>query len=434
MLRKLLLLLAALSIGIGSAQTTIEFWYAFSDAPRSGWINDRIDEFNVTLAEQGLDYRVAGERKGSYRETLQAAVLAARQGQPPHLVQLFEVGSQLAVDSGIFEPIGNLGGLDASLYIEPVINYYTIDGAVNSLPFNSSSPILYANVQLMEQAGLDPDALPGTFGEVLDACEAIRASSVTASCITFPLHSWFFEQWIAQQGAMLVNNGNGRDARATEVLLDSEAALRVGQFMADLAVHRDYAYTGTLEDWGGSEAIFGNQEAVFFITSTADAANITQSAADNGFDVHTGLLPIPDGVERNGVVIGGASVWLTKDNPREELEVARDFVLYMTNAENMVSWHKVTGYYPVVDASVVLLEEEGWFEAEPNFAVAFKQLLETIPNQATAGALLGSFLETRTIIGEALQRIYSSGGDVEATMRQAKAEADARLAEYNANF
>jgi len=432
--RTLLALFAALSIGLASAQTSIEFWYAFSDAPRSGWIEDRIAEFNATLADRGLDYQVVGERKGSYRETLQAAVLAARQGQPPHLVQLFEVGSQLAVDSGIFEPIGNVGGLDASVYIEPVINYYTIDGAVNSLPFNSSSPILYANVQLMEQAGLDPDALPATFGEVMAACEAIRASSVTAACITFPLHSWLFEQWVAEQGALLVNNGNGRDARATEVLLDSEAALRVGQFMADLAVNRDYAYTGTLEDWGGSEAIFGNQEAVFFITSTADAGNITRAAADVGFDVRTGLLPIPDGVERNGVVIGGASVWLTKGNPQEELEIARDFVLYMTTPENMVSWHKLTGYYPVVDASVELLEQEGWFDAEPNFAVAFEQLLETIPNQATAGALLGSFLETRTIIGEALQRIYSSGADVEATMQQAKAEADARLAEYNANF
>jgi len=432
--RTLLALFAALSIGLASAQTSIEFWYAFSDAPRSGWIEDRIAEFNATLADRGLDYQVVGERKGSYRETLQAAVLAARQGQPPHLVQLFEVGSQLAVDSGIFEPIGNVGGLDASVYIEPVINYYTIDGAVNSLPFNSSSPILYANVQLMEQAGLDPDALPETFGEVMAACEAIRASSVTAACITFPLHSWLFEQWVAEQGALLVNNGNGRDARATEVLLDSEAALRVGQFMADLAVNRDYAYTGTLEDWGGSEAIFGNQEAVFFITSTADAGNITRAAADVGFDVRTGLLPIPDGVERNGVVIGGASVWLTKGNPQEELEIARDFVLYMTNPENMVSWHKLTGYYPVVDASVELLEQEGWFDAEPNFAVAFEQLLETIPNQATAGALLGSFLETRTIIGEALQRIYSSGADVEETMQQAKAEADARLAEYNANF
>lgn len=433
-MKRIIVILAAALLTVATAQTTLEFWYGFSDAARSGWINDRIAEYNVQLEAEGLDYEVTGERKGSYRETLQAAVLAARQGNPPHLVQLFEVGSQLATDSGIFKPIAEVGGLDTSAYIEPVINYYTIEGSVNSIPFNSSSPILYANQQLMDEAGLDSDTLPTTFGELLDACEAIEGSSVEANCITFPLHSWMFEQWVAEQGAPLVNNGNGRDARATEVLLDSEAAMNVGQFMADLAEGGYYSYTGTLEDWSGSEAIFAGQEAVFFITSTADAGNITTAAAENGFDVKTGLLPIPDGVERNGVVIGGASVWLTDGHPQEELEVARDFALFMTNAENMVSWHKLTGYYPVVNESVEILESEGWFDENPNFAIAFDQLLDTIPNQATAGALLGSFLETRTIIGEALQRIYNGSASVEDAMTQAKEEADARLAEYNANF
>lgn len=431
-MKRILAMAVALVFSVATAQT-IEFWYAFSDAPRSGWIEDRIEEFNAQLEERGMDYEVAGERKGSYRETLEAAALAARQGTPPHLVQLFEVGSQLALDSGIFKPIGEVGGIDEDAYIEPVINYYTLDGQVNSIPFNSSSPILYANQDLMSEAGLDPEVVPETFGEVLSACEAIDDAGLDANCLTFPLHSWMFEQWMSEQGALLANNGNGRDARATELRLDSEASLRIGQFMSDLAENGWYSYTGTLEDWGGSEAIFANQESVFFITSTADAGNITRAAADNGFAVKTGLLPIPDGVDRNGVVIGGASVWLTDGHSTEELEVARDFVLYMTNAENMVSWHKLTGYYPVVNASVDQLEQEGWFEAEPNFAVAFEQLLETNANQASAGAVLGSFLETRTIIGEALQRIYN-GADVETAMQDANEEANARLAEYNANF
>lgn len=434
-MKRLLVLIAALALGFATAQTTIEFWYAFSDAPRSGWIEDRIAEFNAQLDERELDYEVVGSRHGSYRETLQAAVLAARQGQPPHLVQLFEVGSQLAVDSGIFEPVGNIGGIEPGAYIEPVINYYTIDGQVNSIPFNSSSPVLYANVQLMEQAGLDPNDLPETFSELLDACAAVEESSdVSASCITFPLHSWFFEQWMAQQGEPLVNNGNGRDARATEVLLTSDAAMKIGQFMKDLSDGGYYSYTGTLEDWSGSEAIFINQETVFFITSTADVGNVTRGGEENGFDVKVGLLPIPDGVERNGVVIGGASVWVTSGHPQEELELAREFTLFMTNAENMVDWHKLTGYYPVRNASIDMLQEEGWFEENPNFSVAFDQLLNTIPNQATAGALMGSFLETRTIIEEALQRIYNGSSTVEEAMQQAKELADARLAEYNANF
>jgi len=294
---KKLLALVLLLAPLASAQETIEFWYAFSDAPRSGWIEDRIAEWNEMNSDSGFE--VVGERKGSYRETLQAAVLAARQGNPPHLVQLFEVGSQLAVDSGIFAPIGNVGeGIDLSDYIEPVINYYTIDGNVNSIPFNSSSPILYINQTLLAEAGLDPATTPETFGDLLAVCEAIAASGVDASCITFPLHGWFFEQWVAQQGASLVNNNNGRDARATETFLNSEAALNIAEFMSALGENDYYTYTGTLEDWSGSEGIFYNQDAVFFITSTADAGNITRSAAENGFELGTGLLPIPDGVER----------------------------------------------------------------------------------------------------------------------------------------
>lgn len=433
-MKRIIMLCAAIMLGFASAQTNIEFWYAFSDAPRSGWIQDRISEFNAELEAKGSPYRVMGERKGSYRETLDAAVLAARQGNPPHLVQLFEVGSQLAVDTGIFEPVGNVGGgIDLSDYIEPVINYYTIGGAVNSIPFNSSSPILYINRDLLEAAGLDRNLVPETYGEILAACERIAASAVEASCIGFNLHSWFFEQWMAQQGAALVNNGNGRDDRATEVLLTSDAAKNIVNWIKELNDNSYYTYTGRLEDWDGSDAIFLNQQAVFHITSTADLGNITTGAKETGFDLGAGKLPIADGAERNGVVIGGASVWLTTGHPQEELELAKDFVLYMTNPEAMVAWHKLTGYYPVRDSSVAALESEGWFAEDANYAVAFDQLMQTIPNQATAGALMGSFLETRTIIEEAIQKVLN-GASVDAALTEAKRLADAALTEYNSNF
>lgn len=435
MFRRALALILTALLATASAQTTIEFWYAFTDAPRQGWIQDRITEFNEQLAADGSTFRVEGSNKGSYRETLEAAVLAARQGNPPHLVQLFEVGSQLAVDSGIFRAIDDFGGgIDLSDYIEPVLNYYTIDGRVYSIPFNSSSPILYGNETLLERAGLSTEQLPETFGELLAACATAEAAGVAESCITFPLHTWFFEQWVAQQGEPLVNNGNGREGRATEVLLTSDAALRVGQFMKDLADGGYYSYTGRFEDWAGSEAIFGNQESIFFITSTADAGNIIRGAAEAGFDVATGLLPIPDGVTRNGVVIGGASVWLTEGNPDDEAEVARDFVLFMTDTDNMADWHKLTGYYPVRVSAVEQLEAEGWFVENPEFTIAFTQLTETLTNQATGGALLGTFLDTRTIVAEALQKIYQGSATVEEAMAEAKRQADAVLAEYNANF
>ena len=413
----------------GSGEPTeIQFWHAFSDAPRSGWIADRAAEWSDASAE----FTVVTERKGSYRETLQAAVLAARQNDAPHLVQLFEVGSQLAVDAGIFKPVGEIGGIPASDYIEPVLNYYTIDGEIYSIPFNSSSPILYYNKDKMAEAGLDPEDPPETFEDVIAMLEQARGAGVEGAKIGFNLHSWFFEQWVAEQGAPLVNNDNGRADRATEVNLTSDAAYNIVNWIDELNKRDMYTYTGRLEDWSGSDAIFQEGQAMFHITSTADLGNIG-SAVEGSFELGTGLLPIPAGARRNGVVIGGASVWVIDGHPTRELEAARDFVLFMTNTENMVSWHKLTGYYPVRNSSVEQLEDEGWFEEDPNAFTAFDQLLNTIPNTATAGALMGSFLDTRTIVEEAIQKVLQ-GGDVTAAMEEAKKLADDRLREYNANL
>ena len=408
--------------------TEIQFWHAFSDAPRSGWIADRAAEWS----EANPEFNVVTERKGSYRETLQAAVLAARQNDAPHLVQLFEVGSQLAVDAGIFKPVGEVGGIPASDYIEPVLNYYTIDSQIYSIPFNSSSPILYYNKDKMAEAGLDPESPPETFEEVIAMLEQAQEAGVEGAKIGFNLHSWFFEQWMAEQGAPLVNNDNGRADRATEVNLTSDAAYNIVNWIDELNKRDMYTYTGRLEDWSGSDAIFQEGEAMFHITSTADLGNIG-SAVEGSFELGTGLLPIPADATRNGVVIGGASVWLLDGHPTRELEAARDFVLFMTNTENMVSWHKLTGYYPVRNSSVEQLEDEGWFEEDPNAFTAFDQLLNTVPNSATAGALMGSFLDTRTIVEEAIQKVLQ-GGDVTAAMEEAKTLADDRLREYNANL
>lgn len=433
MKRIVVAVVALMTLSMVLAQTEIEFWYAFSDANRSGWIQDRMSEFNAQLAADGRPYVMVGERKGSYPETQQAAVLAARQGNPPHLVQLYEVGSQIAVDSGIFIPVGELGDFDTADYIAPVLNYYTIGGQVYSIPFNSSSPILYANKSLMDAAGVA--AVPTTFGEIEAACDAAAAAGVLTSdvkCFGVSLNGWFLEQWVAEQGAMLTNNDNGRSARATEVLLTSDAVKNVFNFFKTMNDKGYYTYTGKLEDWDGSDAIFTNGKVMFHITSTADLVNITNAIA-GGFDMVTGMLPIPDGTTRNGVVIGGASVWVVRDHPIEELLVARDFVLYMTNPENMVSWHKATGYYPVRVSSVDLLREEGWFKEFPNASTAFDQLLETIPNTATAGALMGTFQATRTIVEQAIQKVLA-GASVDSALEEAKQLADAALAEYNANF
>ena len=431
-MKRLVILFSLLAMlgGMAMAQTKIDFFEAFS-GPRLQWIKDRAAEWN----KQNPNYEVVVTPKSSYRDTLNSAILAARQGNPPALVQIFEVGSQQAKDSGLFEPVGSIpGAFDTSDYIKPVLDYYTIDGTVNSIPFNSSNAVMYVNNALMQKAGLNPANPPKTFSDVIKDCDALRAAGDSKdSCMTFALHSWFFEQWMAEQNAPLANNDNGRGGRATKVLLTSDASKNIVNWIKELNDKGYYTYTGKLEDWNGSEAIFTQGQAMFHIDSTSEVNTITKAGKDGGWIATTANLPIPDNSPREGVVIGGASVWVMKGLPADVQQAARSFALYMTNTDNMISWHKLTGYFPVRISSVNKLDQAGWFRENPNYAVAFNQLLSTKSSTATAGALMGPFPQIRTIIEQAIQKVIN-GASVDSALNQAQQLADQALQQYNSNF
>lgn len=413
---------------------TIVFSHAFTDENRSSWVQEVADAYMEANPNVQIELRT----NPSYRDTLNSAFLGAQQGEAPHIVQVFEVGSQEAFDSGVFIPVSSvaseeqLAGLED--IVEPVRNYYSLGDEQWSLPWNSSNPVLYYNKTLWEAAGLTEEDVPQTYGEVLAVCETVMGQQEelgVQACMGWNMHSWFVEQWVAQQGALLANNDNGRTDRPDDVLLDSDAMLNIFNWWSEMAENGYYAYTGSLEDWNGSDALFTGQQVIMHVTSTADLVNINNAAVENGFELGTGLLPIADDAERNGVVVGGASIWLTDGHPQEELEAAVDFMLFLGNTENGVTWHQRTGYFPIRLSSIDQLEAEGWFDENPAFRTAFEQLTSTQTNYATAGAILGTFLETRTIIEEAAQAVVDAGVDPAEALAEADMLADEALALYN---
>ena len=91
-----------------------------------------------------------------------AAIAAYRARNHPHIVQVFEVGTQTMLMSGAVYPVYQLMAdhgyeIDWNDFVPPVLSYYsTADGNLYSMPFNSSTPILYYNKTAFAQAGLDP--------------------------------------------------------------------------------------------------------------------------------------------------------------------------------------------------------------------------------------------------------------------------------------
>ncbi|MCO6444713.1 MAG: extracellular solute-binding protein [Anaerolineae bacterium] len=431
--------LVALAPAMAQDKIEIQVWIAFSGA-RLEWAQGVAAEFNELFPQYNVV--VVGDR--NYEEVLTASSLAFEQGTQPAIIHFFEAGTQNARDASyqgtpqfksIAEAIGDrteINGLpvDFDNFVDAVRNYYTLDGSFTSFPWNTSSAIMFSNKTMLDAAGVE--SVPATWAEVEAACEKIMAmENAPANCITWPNYGWFFEQAVAMQGADLVNNGNGREARATETYLNSDAGIAYLNWWKDLENKGYYIYTGVQRDWNGTYNLFIQQQVAMLIYSSSDTSNATNAGRDAGFEVVASFYPHNQDVEYVGNLIGGGTLWLSNGLSTEVEDGALTFLLYLTNAENDAAWHKLTGYFPVTKAGIALLEAEGWFDENPNSMVASAQLNAAKPTSATAGAIFGNFPAIRDILTTAIEEILVNDRDVTEALNEAKELADESLAEYN---
>jgi sn-glycerol 3-phosphate transport system substrate-binding protein len=131
-----------------------------------------------------------------------------------------------------------------------------------------------------------------------------------------------------------------------------------------------------------------------------------------------------------GNLIGGGSLWLMGGLDTVTEDGALAFLEFLNNPEHAAEWHKITGYLPITAGAQALLEEEGWYETNPNYQTAYDQINDTTVTIATQGAMLGTFRETRDILTQAIEEILA-GADPKARLDQATTDANKLLADYN---
>lgn len=432
-----LIVLMVLPAGITMAQDPVEVrvWVAFTDY-RLDWTKERAAEFN----ELYPDYEVIIEGFESYNIAFTETALAAEQDNPPAVTHFFEAATQEALDAvgpdgeplfkSVTEAIGGreeINGVPVVLndVVSAAADYYTVDGEFYSMPWNTSSTIMFSNMEMLEAAGVE--AIPETWGELEAACEKIMAmEDGPEHCMTWPNHSWWFEQTMAQQGAHLANNNNGRDGRATEVFMNSPEALAYVEWWKDMNDKGYYVYTGVVRDWGGTQNAFESQQVAFLQFSSSDATLIPANVEEN-FTAVVSRMPYNEEAGYHGNIIGGATLWLNNGLSEEVETGALMFLNWFSNPENAAAWHQLTGYIPITNTAYENLLEEGWFEENPNAAVANMQL-DLIP---TTGALIGNFVAIRDVFTDAMEEILLEDADVVETMFDANEEANALLEEYN---
>lgn len=432
-------MLAALAFGASAQEKTqIRVWIAFTDN-RLDWTVEKAAAFNELFPQ----YEVIVEGYPNYEDLFSATSLAAGNNSLPAIVQYFEVATQNARDSGYFKSIAEalgdrteINGVPVALddIIAPTTNYYSLDGVFTSMPWNTSSAIMFNNMTILTAAGVDTP--PATWSEVEAACEKVMAmEGAPEFCFTWPNHGWFFEQWVAQQNQDFANNGNGRDARADQVIINSDAGKATLAWLKDMKDKGYLYYSGARDgsSWGTVDQAFQSKQVAMAIYSSSDTAIYTNTGKENGYEVVASFMPYNDAVGYTGNLIGGASLWLVDGLAPEVEEGALTWLLWFTNTENAAEWHQVTGYLPIRTSSVELLASQGWFDENPNFRIASDQLAASAATTATAGAILGNFPAIRSIVTQAIdQALLTEGADIDAILTKAQEDASLALSRYNA--
>ncbi len=432
MKKVLVVLMVALAV-LSMAKIKIQFWHAMG-----GWRIDLIKSMAEEFMKLHPDIEVDVQYTGSYHDTLNKLIAAVKAGNPPHIVQIYDIGTQVMIDGGIAVPIQDLINKDKSFdlgkFMPQVLNYYRVNGKLYSMPFNSSNPILYYNKTLFKKAGLDPNKPPRTFEELLEYAKKLTVKDANGNTIqygiTWPLHSWFFEQFMAVQNAPLVDNNNGRTGRPTKAVFDNEAGRRFFRLWYELTKN-GWMINTKKEDWDEANQYFISQKAAMLITSTSDVAYIAKLAKQHGFELGTAFLPRPKNAKSGGVVIGGASLWIIGGHPQKEIQAAWEFVKFLTTPKMQIEWHTKTGYFPVRKDAVETLMNEGYYAKHPNMLTALLQLLLSVQNYNTNGAVIGAFPEVRQIIEDAVEKMLNGEMSPEDALAWAQKEATKAIQEYN---
>lgn len=411
----------------------IEFWHAMAD-DLGAVVDDLVGRYNNSQDA----VQVNATFQGSYDDTYNALLASFEAGTAPHITQNFDLAAQTMFDTGRLVPAHELMAPgEADAFLAAPRDYYSDETGMVALAFNSSTPIVYFNKAMFDAAGLDTPATDWNFSDFLAACDAIEASGVQF-CVTFGTVGWFYEQILANSGGLYFNNDNGRTARADGVEFNTGQGVEVFEFLTGLIADGHAPNLGNT--WTDTDSVFFAEEAAMIFDSTSGARGFQDNAT---FEVSTAFIPHSDSSERNGVVIGGAALWLIDSADDAINAAAWDFMKFMTTEEPQVVWHTGTGYFPVLAELQTNPppELEAFWDENPNFVTAIDQLATTdtvnadgSTNYAVLGGRAGPFPEIRRIIVEAYSGVLDGGQTAQEALDDAAERANSALADYNAFF
>jgi len=409
------ILLRSLSIGLlfctaffaanAHAATDIMWWHAMS-----GELGKQVDRLAAEFNASQPDYRIVPSYKGSYTETVTAAIFAFRSRSQPAIVQVNEIATAtMTAAKGAIYPVYELmhdqrENFSPEAYLPAVTGSYAdAEGNLLSFPFNASTPILYYNKDQFRAAGLDPERPPKTWPELGQAAKRLRDNGVVCG-FTTSWPAWInIENFSAFHNLPIATRANGFAGLDAVLTFNNPQVTRHITQLAEWQKTRLFDYGGRGQ---AAEPRFQKGECGIFIGSSATRADIK---ANSKFEVGYGMMPYwPDvaGAPQNSI-IGGATLWVLRDRSAAEYRGVARFFAYLSRPDIQAAWHQNTGYLPITRAAFDLTRAQGFYDRNPGAAISIEQVMLKPPTENSRGLRLGSFVLIRDAIEDEMEQAFN---------------------------
>jgi sn-glycerol 3-phosphate transport system substrate-binding protein len=403
-----------------------------------------------TLLKRGAEFNQAHPQYqvnvqfANYQQLPEDIEMDAMNGQAPTIASYNTSGTESALDTldkngkPLWTPVGPaIGGRKQILGVPVVVNdlvsagarYYSYRGQMFAMPLTLSTLHLYANMTLLKKAGVQ--TIPRTWDEVTSACAALaKLPSHPASCVAFPNDGKLFLQALAQQGAQLTNNDNGRSGRATTINLDTPALVSYLTWWQQLNKAGYFLNTGKTEDWGGTFNAFGSQQVAFTVSSSFVVPFGEQAAKAGNFELGVGPSPSSSATP-GGAWLGGDGMYLAAGLDKATSDGALAFMQYVNQPKNGAEWGEAYGSAPVTNGVYQELKSEGWYQQHPGDQVTVDQLNATTKTPGGEPPLVGRFAEILQSVMRAADDVVTKGADPAQALTRENTFAQELLTDYN---
>ncbi|MBI5132831.1 MAG: sn-glycerol-3-phosphate ABC transporter substrate-binding protein UgpB [Rhodopseudomonas palustris] len=409
------------------AVTEIQWWHAMTGGNNDVVVN-LANDFNAAQS----DYKVVPTYKGSYADTMNAGIAAFRAGNAPHIMQVFEVGTAtMMAATGAVKPVYQLmketgEPFDPNAYLPAITGYYsTSKGEMLSFPFNSSSMVMWVNLDALKKA--DIAEIPKTWPQVFEDAKKLKAAGYATCGFSTAWVTWAnLEQLSAWHNVPLASKANGLDGFDTKLEFNGPLQVKHLEKLIELQNEKVYSYSGRTNT---GEGRFTAGECPLFLTSSGFFGNVKSQAKFAWTNAPMPYYPDVAGAPQNSI-IGGASLWVMGGKTAAEYKGVAKFLAFLSDTDRQVAVHKASGYLPITKAAYEKAKAEGFYKDAPYLETPIKELTNKAPTENSRGLRLGNMVQLRDLWAEEIEQALAGKKTAKEALDAAVTRGNAMLRQF----